>query len=161
MKEQITPAAAGIRNRTSYMNRSGRFSVALHVLLHLAETPDEPVTSEHLAACVRTNPVVIRRTLSGLRNAGLVSSTPGHGGGWTLARSPSAITLRDVHTALADGSLLSIDIGAGHEGCRVQKGVTEALDDFVIEAEALLAERLGRIHLADLIARIHPTRNNQ
>ena len=70
------------------MSRSARFSVALHVLAHLADA-EEPQTSEHLAECVGTNPVVVRRTLGGLREAGLVTSTRGTGGGWALARDPA------------------------------------------------------------------------
>jgi Rrf2 family protein len=78
------------------MKSSNRLSVALHVLAHLAEQPDATMTSEELARCVRTNPVVIRRTLAGLREAGLVSSTPGPGGGWALARHAARISIADV-----------------------------------------------------------------
>lgn len=67
------------------MKRSDRLSVALHVLLHMADRGSEPMTSAEMAACVETNPVVIRRTFAGLREAGIVSSDKGHGGGWRLA----------------------------------------------------------------------------
>jgi DNA-binding IscR family transcriptional regulator len=40
-----------------------------------------------MAACAMTNPVVIRRTFAGLREAGIVAATKGHGGGWRLART--------------------------------------------------------------------------
>lgn len=127
-------------------------SVALHVLVHLAERPGEPATSEHLAACVRTNPVVVRRTLAGLRQAGLVASAAGHRGGWTLARGAAAITLRDVYTALGERLLFAVDFSGGNPDCRVQRAVAGTLDDFLLDAEALLAARLSGITIADVAA---------
>lgn len=137
------------------MKRNHRLSVALHLLVHLAEAR-EPATSEHLAACVRTNPVVVRRTLAGLRAAGLVASAAGHGGGWTLARDPAAISLGEVTAALGERLLFAVDV-AGPRGaaCRVQRVVSGALDDFLRDAEAQLVARLGAISLADLAARVH------
>jgi Rrf2 family protein len=135
------------------MARSSRFSVALHVLAHLAERP-EPATSEALAACVSTNPVVVRRTLAGLRDAGLVASARGPGGGWTLARAAAAVSLRDVYAALGERLLLAVDVAGPGERCRIQRAVAGTLDEFLDDAEALLAERLGRITLADLAAQV-------
>ena len=138
------------------MPRSNRFSVALHVLTHLVEVP-EPQTSEELAACIGTNPVVVRRTLAGLREAGLVASSRGTGGGWTLARPAADVTLRDVHAALGDRLLQGIDVagrGVHGSGCRIQRAVAGTLDEFLDDAEALLAARLGRITLSDLAARV-------
>ena len=134
------------------MPRSSRFSVALHVLTHLVDIT-EPQTSEQLAECVGTNPVVVRRTLAGLREAGLVASARGTGGGWSLSRPAARITLRDIHEALGERLLLGIDV-AGSRGaeCRIQRAVAGTLDDFLDDAEALLAARLGRITLASLAA---------
>ena len=66
------------------MKRDSRLSGVLHVLLHMAEH-EGPMTSETLANAMQTNPVVIRRAMSGLREACYVRSEKGHGGGWTLA----------------------------------------------------------------------------
>ena len=136
------------------MRRSSRFSVALHVLVHLGEHPGEPSTSESLAACARTNPVVVRRTLAGLREAGLVVSAAGHGGGWSLARPAAEVTLRDVYAALGERLLFAMDPALRDAGCRVERAVSGALDDFLADAEAMLAERLGRITVADLSASV-------
>jgi len=139
------------------MPRSSRFSVALHVLAHLVDAP-EPQTSEHLAACVGTNAVVVRRTLAGLREAGLVTSSRGTGGGWLLARHAADITLRDVYAALDERLLVAVDVagprGASGGGCRIQQAVSGTLDEFLDDAEVLLAARLGRLTLAGLAARV-------
>jgi len=138
------------------MPRSTRFSVALHVLTHLVDAP-EPQTSEQLAACVRTNPVVVRRTLAGLREAGVVTSSRGSGGGWVLARDAADITLRDVYAALGERLLCAIDVAgprAPRAGCRIQRAVAGTLDEFLEDAEDLLAKRLNQITLAGLASRV-------
>jgi DNA-binding IscR family transcriptional regulator len=138
------------------MPPSSRFSVALHLLAHLVDAA-EPQTSESLAACVQTNPVVVRRTLAGLREAGLVTSSRGPGGGWSLARPPAQVTLRDVYAALGERLLQGIDVagpGPTGAGCRIQRAVAGTLDEFLEDAEALLAARLGRITLAGLAAQV-------
>src|SRR3546814_14362527 len=81
------------------MKRDSRLSGVLHVLLHMAEAGG-PLTSASLAKAMQTNPVVVRRILAGLREAGFVRSEKGHGGGWTIARDLSAITMRDVYDAI-------------------------------------------------------------
>lgn len=144
------------------MPRSTRFSVALHALTHLVED-QAPQTSEHLAQCVKTNAVVIRRTLAGLRDAGLVVSSRGAGGGWMLARGAADITLRDVYVALGERLLQGIDVAgadAPRRGCRIQRAVAGTLDDFLDDAEALLADRLNRITLATLSAQVRALRSS-
>src|SRR5262245_55381991 len=79
-------------NIVSYMRHDTRLSDVLHVLLHMAQH-EGPLTSEALAGAMGTNPVVVRRTLAGLRDRGYVRSEKGHGGGWVVARSLSDITL--------------------------------------------------------------------
>ena len=76
------------------MKRDSRLSGMLHILIHLAEA-EAPVPSEKLALAMQTNAVVVRRVMAGLRDAGLVSSSKGHGGGWVLARDPAQVSLRD------------------------------------------------------------------
>jgi len=136
------------------MARNARFSVALHVLAHMVDAR-EPRSSEELAGCIGTNAVVVRRTMAGLREAGIVSSSRGAGGGWLLSRKPADITLRDVYAALGDRLLQGIDVtgrAAGRVGgrCSIQRAVAGALDEFMEDAEALLAARLGGITLEDI-----------
>lgn len=68
----------------------------------------KPVTSEVLARAMDTNPVVIRRIMAGLREQGYVHSEKGHGGGRTLARDLSRVTLRDIYDALGQPALLAM-----------------------------------------------------
>ncbi|HTU10025.1 MAG TPA: Rrf2 family transcriptional regulator [Allosphingosinicella sp.] len=136
------------------MTRDSRLSGVLHVLLHMAEQ-DRPVTSEILARMMNTNPVVIRRILGGLRDAGYVQSEKGHGGGWRLARDLADISLRDVHEALGAPALLALGHRTEAPGCLVEQAVNAALDEAGRAAETLLLARLGEVSLARLSADFH------
>lgn len=136
------------------MNRDSRLSGVLHVLLHMAEQ-DGPVTSDTLARAMRTNPVVIRRVLSGLRTRGYVRSEKGHGGGWTLAYDPHAVTLRDIYDALDRPPLLAIGNRTEAPGCLVEQAVNAALGAAFADAEARLLARFGEVTLGMLSAGFH------
>lgn len=133
------------------MRQDSRLSSVLHVLLHLAEQPG-PVTSETLAHCLNTNPVVVRRTLAHLRKAGIVASDRGHAGGWRIQTELSAITLYQLHEALGEPVLFAIGNRSEQPQCLVEQSVNVALEGAFREAEALLLKRFSEITLADLAA---------
>jgi DNA-binding IscR family transcriptional regulator len=133
------------------MRRDRRLSGVLHALLHMAQQKG-PVTSETLGKAMNTNPVVVRRTMSGLREQGYVRSEKGHGGGWTVACDASKVTLRDIYAALGSPALLAIGRRAEEPGCLVEEAVNGALGRSFREAEALLLARLGEVTLAKLSA---------
>jgi Rrf2 family protein len=136
------------------MKRNSRLSSTLHILVHMTETQEHALTSEQLATFIHTNPVVVRRTIAGLRDAGIVTSSRGHGGGWQLGRAPEKISLAEISAALGE-TLLPFGTEPESPGCLVEQAVIAALDDFRVEAERLLAEKLSRITLADLAADFH------
>lgn len=131
------------------MKRDSRLSSVLHALLHMAATAG-PLTSEALAACMGTNPVVVRRTMAGLREAGFVRSEKGHGGGWTIACDLGRVTLRDVHLALGEPAIFAIGNRNETPQCLVEQSVNAVLDDAFAAAESLLLERFGEVTLAAL-----------
>ncbi|MEQ8178573.1 MAG: Rrf2 family transcriptional regulator [Amphiplicatus sp.] len=133
------------------MKRDSRLSDTLHILLHMADAR-RPMTSEALAGMMRTNAVVVRRTMAGLREAGLVTSEKGPGGGWTLARDLSAVSLHDVYAALGEPVLVGFGRRADNPDCLVEKAVNEALEDAMSEAETVLTARLRALRLSDLAA---------
>jgi len=122
------------------------------------------MTSAELSKCMDTNPVVVRRTMAGLREAGFVSSEKGHGGGWQIACDLNKVTLKDVYDALGSPSLLAIGINLENSQCLVEQAVNRSLTGAFAEAEALLVKRLNGVTLAALAddfragARRHRTR---
>lgn len=142
------------RNILGCMRRDSRLSGVLHVLLHMAEVTG-PITSEMMAKAMHTNPVVIRRIMAGLRDAGFVRSEKGHGGGWNMARDLGEITLRDVYAALGSPELFALGNRTEAPGCLVEQAVNTALNDAFRDAEALLLDRFGAVTLAELSADFH------
>lgn len=131
------------------MRRDSRLSRMLHVLLHMARSSG-PMTSDAIAAMLRTNPVVVRRTMAGLRDAGYVRSGKGHGGGWVLACDLAEVSLLDIHRAVGGPQLFAIGNEESTPHCLVEQVVNAAITDALREAEALLLARLGSVSLAEL-----------
>jgi len=133
------------------MNRDSRLSSVLHALLHMAEQ-DGPMTSDALAQCLGTNPVVVRRTMAYLRRAGLVASDRGHAGGWRIEVDLSTVTLLQLHEALGEPAVFAMGHRNELPGCLVEQSVNAALENAFADAEALLLARFSQITLADLAA---------
>lgn len=131
------------------MKHDSRLSSVLHALLHMAEH-DGPMTSEVLGQCLGTNPVVVRRTMGLLREAGLVTSDRGHAGGWRISADLSTVTLRQLHEALGEPAIFALGNRNERPQCLVEQSVNAALDGAFAEAEALLLARFSEITLATL-----------
>lgn len=131
------------------MPADGRLSRMLHVLIHMDQIA-EPVTSETISQMLGTNPVVVRRTMAGLRTAGYVTSVKGHGGGWTLVRSLAEVTLWDIHHALGSPRLIAIGLADDNPACLVEQAVNRVLEEVTTEAEERLHKRFGEVTLDTL-----------
>ena len=125
--------------------------MVLHALLHIAGS-DSPVTSETLAQCMNTNPVVVRRTMGLLRDAGLVAAERGHGGGWRIVANFSEVTLRQLHEALGEPALFAMGNRTENPECLIEQAVNAALDSALDDAETLLMKRFESVTLAELAA---------
>jgi DNA-binding IscR family transcriptional regulator len=133
------------------MRRDNRLSDVLHILLHMAQQ-ERPATSEVLAKAMRTNPVVVRRTMAGLRDQGFVRSEKGHGGGWTLACDLSKVTMHDIYLALGKPALFAFGNRSDAPNCLVEKAVNASLNQAFLEAEQMLMTRFREITLSKLSA---------
>jgi len=133
------------------MNISTRFTVALHILTLLASSPDDAMTSEYIAGSVNTNPVVVRRLLGTLRKLAIVSSQPGNGGGWVLAKDPAKLTLRDVRHAVQEGSPFSMHTQQPNPRCPVGKNIQGILEPVYDRAERIMEEELSRTTILSLL----------
>lgn len=136
------------------MSKNCRFAVAVHVASVLALSDEAPCTSEWIAGSVNTNPVVIRRILSALAKAGLVSSMRGSAGGSLLARRPEAITLLEIAQAVDEDGGPALHHQPPNAACPVGRGIQPVLVDIIQRAEAAREEVLAKTLLSDVIGAI-------
>ena len=135
------------------MQISTRFTMAAHVLVAVGHFEGQRATSTFLAKSVNANPVVIRRLMGQLKEAGLIAVEMGLGG-VTLARPADEITLLDIYRAVESTEEHLFHF---HEdpnpACPVGRNIHAVLDDELDAAQRALEDRLAQTTLADLLER--------
>lgn len=137
------------------MKITSKFTIAVHTLLVIDMFGKEnKVTSDFIAASVRVNPVIIRRTLLSLKAAGMVEVKAGSGGA-SLIKAPKDITLLDVYRAVdavenTDGGIFRFHENP-NPACPVGRNIHTVLDGHLSSAQRALEDKLQKVTLADLI----------
>lgn len=134
------------------MQFSSRLPIAVHTMLCIAQFQGEyKTTSTFLASSVNVNPVVIRKILGQLKEAGLVSVESGVGGAF-LAKDPKEITLLDLFYAVERPNE---ELFHFHEhpnlDCPVGRTVHSILDDKLDAAKLAMEASLKAVTLQSLI----------
>lgn len=124
-----------------------RFSTGIEALALMATEPEKYHTSQALANVLATNSVVVRRLLSALSHAGLVTSVKGPAGGSRLARSAKQISLRDIYRALDTGDLLH----RGKHETEETRDLRKAMQSVFKKAQKRFEEELDSTTLNQLI----------
>ena len=136
------------------MAANSQFSIALHVLTLLARAGTENVKSECIAGSVNTNAVVIRRLLSQLGQAKLVTSQTGAFGGTRLVKMPEEINLVDVYRAVNCGEVFALRGRSPNQDCPVGKNIEAVLCNLQKEIDKSVDTTLARYTLADVLERV-------
>lgn len=132
-----------------------RFAFGVHLLSVLALSPDEKFSSERLARTVNTNAVVIRRLLLELKDAQLISTQRGPGGGTQLAKPAREITLREIHQAVA-GAIepFGFHPNPPSQSCPVGREIKGVLDRIAERAASAVERELEAMTLDEIAAQI-------
>ena len=131
---------------------SSKLTVGIHILTLLALSPEETVTSEHIAGSVNTNPVVIRRLLGLLREAGIVESQGGLGGGWRLRIPAKKITLLKVLRAVEPkDETIAMHRNEPNPKCLVGRNIQAALTGVYLEITQRMDEQLEQATIASIL----------
>ena len=85
------------------LSTRGRFAITAMIDLALRQT-STPVPLADLAQRHRISMSYLEQMFAKLRQRGLVESTRGPGGGYTLARTATAISVADIVGAIEDGA---------------------------------------------------------
>ena len=134
------------------MQISSRFTIALHFLACLDEFQGQfKLTSDFLAGSVNVNPVVIRKVLGQLKNAGLVNVARGVGGA-SIAKPLSEITFLDVYNAVEcveDGQLFHFH-ERPNEACPIGRNIHTILDEKLQRIQNAMERELASITLEEV-----------
>lgn len=134
------------------MQISSRFTIAIHMLACMDFFQDDyKITSDFLASSINVNPVIIRKILSQLKDAGLIEVKRGPGGA-AITKPLKEITFFDVYQSvecIEENTLFHF-----HENpnpcCPVGKNIHHILDDKLIRIQTAMEQELKSITLADM-----------
>jgi Rrf2 family protein len=136
------------------MAANSRFAVATHILVSLGLSGERRQNSGEIAQSVNTNPVVIRRILLLLKDAGLVDARTGKSGGVRLAKPVSRISLLDVYRAVEEGGVFAFNPNEANKNCPLSCSMKKVLGPVFQGAEKALEGHLAKLTLSDLIEKI-------
>lgn len=108
-------------------------------------------TSEYIAGSVNTNPVVIRRILGRLKQAGIVDMKRGAGGAYLLKKAED-ITLLEVYKAVdcvEEGQLFQIHENPNPK-CPIGANIQIAIEGTLLKAQEAMEGILQEVTLADV-----------
>ena len=137
------------------MQISSRFTIATHMMIIIVmQDTDSKVTSDFLAASVGVNPVIIRKTLSQLKKAELISVSRGTGG-TEIIKDLQDISLFDVYQAVEclgkSGKLFSFHDNPNPK-CPVGANIHEVLDQKLLDIQLAMENQLRQTSLAQVVA---------
>lgn len=139
------------------MADSQKFAVAVHLLMilaaHKSGAARSAVTSSEMAKSVNANPVVLRRVISALAQAGILATRAGaHGGVW-LAREPEAIALDGVRQAV-DGQSVVCSRANVNNDCPVAVAALGVIDGVAKRVDGAVQTALAQMTLSDLVRQL-------
>ena len=131
-----------------------QFTVAAHIMTVLGFDYDKEIPSSTLAGSVNADPTFVRKSLSKLSKAGLISTTRGRNGASTLTRSPKKITLLDIYRASEGPPTFAIHSYPVERRCPVSSNIKGCMSSVLSKAQSSFEKSLDDITLADLVGQI-------
>ncbi|WP_018626707.1 Rrf2 family transcriptional regulator [Niabella aurantiaca] len=132
---------------------NGRFATVIHILTLLGREEGE-LSSSYIAGSININPVLVRKEISILREAGFVTTLEGKNGGSRLAVAPSKIRLSDLYKVVYNEGLFAHSRNLPNQHCAVGKRISAIMEGLNTEAEQALLKRFHAITIKDLLDRV-------
>ena len=107
-----------------------------------------------MAGSVNSNPVVIRRILSMLNKAGMITTQRGVEGGATLRHEPEQISLLDVYRVTEQGRIFVLHRQEPNPLCPCGRTIKPILTKTFQQAESAMEAVLADKTIADIVAQI-------
>ena len=137
------------------MQIPSRFTIATHMLMVIAlKGKETKVTSDFLAESVGVNPVIIRKTLSQLKKAELITVARGTGGA-EIIKNLKDISLLDIYRAVEclgkTGQLFSFHENP-NPNCPVGAHIHQVLDQKLDKIQQTMEAELSQTSLEQVVA---------
>ena len=128
------------------MKIANRFSIAVHILTLLEWLSNETASSEQMAGSIGVNPVIVRRTMVKLREAGLVSTRQGVAGA-ALAKPLKDISMLDVLKSVeTEEGIFSVHQNP-NPNCPIGANIQTALEEVYNTAQKAMERELEKVTL--------------
>ncbi|PJZ02000.1 Rrf2 family transcriptional regulator [Bacillus vallismortis] len=127
---------------------NSRLAVAIHILSLISM--DEKESSETIAGSVNTNPVVVRRMISMLKKADILTARAGVPGA-SLKKDPADISLLDVYRAVQKQDELFAVHENPNPNCPVGRKIQNALDETFESVQKAMENELASKSLKDVM----------
>lgn len=127
-----------------------RFATAIHILTILA-LEEGLVSSDYIAGSININPVIVRKDLSVLKEAGLVDCKKGKEGGCRLNKKSNEILISDIYGAVKNIETLGKKNQDLNPKCPIGKNINSKLNILFNETDQYLLNFLSHKTLEDFI----------
>lgn len=131
---------------SSLLRISEAASLALHAMVLLANTSNDPLKTREIADSLRVSPNHLSKVLQRLVKVGLVESVRGRGGGYKLARTADRVTLGEIYETI-EGPIRSTQCLLSQPVCKDRKCI---LSDLLISLNQEVRQYLSRTRLSDM-----------
>ncbi|MGM9606201.1 MAG: Rrf2 family transcriptional regulator [Oscillospiraceae bacterium] len=134
---------------------STQFTVSVQMLILIAISNGEKITSSMIAESTGCNPVMVRQQFGKMKEAGLLNISAGKGT-TTLAKSPAEITLWDIFAAVEGSS--RTDLFSFHPNisrtCKVGRSFENVLGGHLDDTIQAIKASLETVTLEQLVREI-------
>jgi Rrf2 family protein len=132
-----------------------RFATALHILTLLADKDGEWLSSDWVAGSINVNPVIVRKELGVLIEAGLVQSRKGKEGGYALVKDSTDVTLDQVYLAVKNTEVLGKKNLKPNPKCPIGKDINGKLDNLYSDIDQSVIKQLQGRTLKNFVSTFH------
>lgn len=135
-----------------------RFATIIHILVLVDQFKDQVISSDFIAGSINVNPVVVRREIKVLKDAGILNSKKGKEGGFFLLKKSSEISFGTIYQIINGGNSFAKQ-NQTNPKCPIGLQMNAELDCIFSGVEQSIVNHLNEITLDDFSKRFNKSNN--
>lgn len=140
------------------MKYSTKLSDSVHILVFIALSDNQTLSSADMAVSIQTNPAYVRQLMAKLKAAELIQSRRGQANP-AIVKPPKDITLLEIYRAVeGEKPLLHLDTHTNPE-CGIGVNIQLALADYYARIQEHAEQEMQHITLQNIIDSYHQRTN--